>query len=67
MTSHDFMYMNKNLFTFVSNFCKISITTKSLYVCNPLCTTHKYRGQIMGAGSTTDKTFGPFSEWDFIP
>ena len=28
---------------------------------------HKYRGQILGAVSTTDKTFGPFSEWDFSP
>ena len=71
MTSCEFMYMNKNVFTSVSNFRKIGIATKRLYACNPLCTTrtfnHKYRGQIMGAVRTTDKTFGPFSEWDFSP
>ena len=65
MTSREFMYMNKNVFTSVSNFHKIGIATKRVYACNPLCTTrtctHKYRGQIMGAVSTTDKTFGPFS------
>ena len=39
MTSREFMYMNKNVFTFLSNFRKICIATKRLYVCNPLCTT----------------------------
>ena len=43
MTSREFMYMNKNVFTFVSigfrAFCKIGIATKRLYVCNP-CTAH---------------------------
>ena len=65
MTSREFMYMNKNVFTSVSNFRKISINTKRLYACSvpPALFTHKYRGQIMGAVSTTDKTFGPFSEW----
>ena len=38
----EFMYMNKNVFTFVSNFCKIGIATKRLYVFNPLCTTRTF-------------------------
>ena len=39
MTSHEFMYMNKNVFTFILNFRKIGIATKRLYVRYPLCTT----------------------------
>ena len=51
---------------------KIGISTKCLYVCNPLCTTGTFLPTNIGvrlwAGvSTTDKTFGPFSEWDFSP
>ena len=72
MTSREFMYINKNVFTSVSNFRKIGIALQN--VCTlvircvpPALFTHKYRGQIMGAVSTTDKTFGPFSEWDFSP
>ena len=42
MTSREFMAMNKNVFTFVSNFRKIGIGTKLLYVCNPLCTTRTF-------------------------
>ena len=56
MTSREFMYMNKNVFTFISllfrTFVKIGIATKHLYVCiivySPNFFTHKYRGQIMG-------------------
>ena len=74
MTSREFMYMNKNVFTFVSigfrAFVK-SALLKRLYVCNPLCTAHTFYPQISGSDygrfSTTDKTFGPFSEWDFSP
>ena len=47
------------------------MATKHLYVCNPLCTTHTFYPQISGSDyglvSTTDKTFGPFSGWDFSP
>ena len=49
MTSREFMCMNKNVFTFVSNFCKIGIATKRLYVCNPLCTTRTFYPQISGS------------------
>ena len=34
-------------------------------VYNPHFFSPKYQGQIMGAVSTADKTFGPFFEWDF--
>ena len=65
MTSHEFMYMNKNVFTSVSNFRKIGIATKRFMLVircvPPALFTHKYRGQIMGVVNTTDKTFGPFS------
>ena len=69
MTSREFVYMNKSVFTSVSNFRKIGIATKRLYACNPLCTTRTFYPQISGSDmvSTTDKTFGPFSEWDFSP
>ena len=64
MTSREFVYMNKNVYTSVSNFRKIGIATKRLYACNPLCTTRTFYPQISGsdygAVSTTDKTFGPF-------
>ena len=39
MTSREFMYMNKNVFTSVSKFHKIGIATKRVYACYPLCTT----------------------------
>ena len=69
MTSREFMYMNKNVFTSVSNFRKSALLqnfcTLVIRCVPPALFTHKYRGQIMGAVSTTDKTFGPFSEWDF--
>ena len=92
MRSSEFMYMNKNVFTFVSNFHKIGIQrlqnvctfvircvqpalfypqisgsdygrlapTADVYNLHVLLT-------FMGAISTTDTTFGPFSEWDFSP
>ena len=68
MTSHEFMYMNKHVNT-LSSFPKIGIATKRFesVMYYPHFFTHKYRGQIMGAVSTTDKTFGPFSEWDLRP
>ena len=74
MTSREFMYMNKNVFTFVSigfrAFVK-SALLKTCVRCNPLCTAHTFYQQISGSDygrlSTVDKTFGPFSEWDFSP
>ena len=39
MTSREFMYMNKKCVHTLSSFRKIGIATKSLYVCNLLCTT----------------------------
>ena len=39
MTSREFMYMNRNVFTFVSIFRNIGIATNRLYACYPLCTT----------------------------
>ena len=70
MTSLEFMYMNKNVFTFVSIGFRAFVKSALLQnVCPfvircvlPTLFTHKYRGQII-----TDKTFGPFSEWDFSP
>ena len=51
-----------------SSFCKISIATKTFV---SLCTTRTFYPQISGSDygrvSTTDKVFGPFSEWDFSP
>ena len=71
MTSSDFMYMNKNVFTSSRTFVKSAllqnVCTHVIRCVPPALFTHKYRGQIMGAISTTDKTFGPFSEWDFSP
>ena len=74
MTSGEFMYINKNVFTFVSigfrSFVK-SALLKTFVICNPLCTAHTTYPQISGSDygrfSTTDKTFRPFSEWDFSP
>ena len=56
MTSHEFMYMNKNVFTFVSigfrAFVKSALLQKvcTFVIRCVLATlfTHKYRGQIMG-------------------
>ena len=49
MMSREFMYMNKNVLTSVSNFRKIGIATKRLYACNPLCTTRTFYPQISGS------------------
>ena len=67
MTSRKFMYMNKNVFTrtFVKSALLQNVCTLVIRCVPPAHFTHKYRGQIMGAVSTTDKTFEPFSEWDF--
>ena len=46
MMSREFMYMNNNVFTFVSilfqAFVKSAFATKRLYVCNLLCNTHTF-------------------------
>ena len=67
MTSREFMYMNKNVFTrtFVKSALLQNVCTLVIRCVPPAHFTHKHRGQIMGAVSTIDKTFGPFSEWDF--
>ena len=75
MTSREFMYMNKNVFTFVSigfraflksallqNVCTFVIRCVLPTLFNP-----QISGSDYGRVSTTDKTFGPFSEWDFSP
>ena len=53
----------------LSAFVKSELLQKHLYVCNPLCTTRTFYPQISGSDyglvSTMDKTFGPFSGWDF--
>ena len=51
MTSHEFMYMNKNVFTFVSILFRAFVKSAMLQnVCTFVIRffTHKYRGQIMG-------------------
>ena len=56
MTSREFMYMNKNVFTFVSIGFRAFVKSALLQnVCTfvircvlPTLFTHKYRGQIMG-------------------
>ena len=53
--------------TFVKSALLQNVCTLVIRCVPPTLFTHKYRGQIMGAISTTDKTFGPFSEWDFSP
>ena len=65
MTSREFMYMNKNVFTrtFVKSALLQNVCTLLIRCVPPAHFTHKYRGQFMGAVSTTDKTFEPFSEW----
>ena len=51
--------------TFVKSALLQNVCTLVIRCVPPAHFTHKYRGQIMGAVSTTDKTFEPFSEWDF--
>ena len=53
--------------TFVKSALVQNVCMFVIHVYYPHFFTHKYRGQIMGEVSTTDKTFGPFSEWDFSP
>ena len=73
MSSHEFMYMNKNVFTFVSigfrAFVKSALLQNvNTFVIRCLLPTLFYpqiSGSDYGRFSTTDKTFGPFSEWDF--
>ena len=52
---------------FVKSALLQNVCTLVIRCVPPALFTHKYRGQIMGAVSTTDKTFGPFSELDFSP
>ena len=68
MTSREFIYKNKNVFTFVS-IRKIGIATKRLYsfVYYPHFFNHKYRGQIMGGLVQPTKVLDHFSECDFSP
>ena len=74
MTSREFMYMNKNVFTFVSILFRAFVKSALLQnVCTfvircvlPALFPHKYRADY-GRVSTTEKTFGPFSEWEFSP
>ena len=70
MTSREFMYMNKNVFTLVSIGFRAFVKSALLQnVCTfvircvlPTLFTHKYRGSDYGWVGTTDKTFGTFSE-----
>ena len=54
MTSREFMYMNKKVFTFISILFRPFVKSALLQnVCNPLCTTRalfypQIPGQIMG-------------------
>ena len=75
MTSREFMYMNKNVFTFVSIGFQALLKSALLQnVCTfvircvlPTLFYPQLSGSDYGRVSTTDKTFGPFSEWDFSP
>ena len=71
MMSREFVYMKKMCSLPSRTFVKLAllqnVCTLVIRCVPPTLFTHKYRGQIMGAVSTTDKTFGPFSEWDFSP
>ena len=75
MTSRGLMYMNKNVFTFVSIGFRAFVKSALLqnvctFVIHCVLPTLFYP-QISGSDyrrvSTPDKTFGPFSEWDFSP
>ena len=73
--SREFMYMNKNVFTFVSLGFPAFVKSALLQnVCTfvircvlPTLFYPQIAGSDYGPVSTTDKTFGPFSEWDFSP
>ena len=73
MTSREFMYMNKNVFTFVSTGFRAFVKSALLQnVCTfvihcvlPTLFLPQFLGSDYGRVSTTNKTFGPFSEWDF--
>ena len=75
MTSREFMYMNKNVFTFVSKGFPAFVKSPLLQnICTfvircelPTLFYPQIVGSDYGRVSTTDKTFGPFSEWDFSP
>ena len=71
MTSGEFMYMIKNVFLFVSIAFRAFVKSALLHNVCTLCTAHTFITQISGSDygrvSTTYKTFGPFSEWDFSP
>ena len=75
MTSHEFMYMNKKVFTFVSILFRAFVKSSLLqngceYVIRCVLPAIFFFPQISGSDygrvSTTDKTFGPFSEWNDI-
>ena len=75
MTSHKFMYKNKNVFTFVSILFRAFVKSALLQnVCTvvihcvlPALFYPQISGSDYGRVRTTNKTFGPFSEWDFSP
>ena len=74
MTSREFMYMNKNVFTFASIGFRAFVKSALLQnVCTfvisvlPTLFYPQISKSDYGWVSTTDKTFGPFSEWDFSP
>ena len=74
MTSREFIYMNKNVFTFVSIGFRAFVNSALLQnVCTfvirvlPTLFYTQISGSDYGWVSTTDKTFGPFSEWEFSP
>ena len=56
MTSREFMYMNKNVFTFVSIGFQVfvksallqNVCTFAIHCVLPILFTHNYQGQIMG-------------------
>ena len=71
MTSHEFMYMNKNVVTFVSIGYRDSVKSALLQnVCTfvircvlPTLFTNKYRGQIMGGLVQPTKRLDHFLNW----
>ena len=74
MTSPEFRYMNKNVFTFVSigfrafeNRQLQNVFTFVIRCVLPTLFYPQISGSDYGRVSTTDKTFGPFSERDFSP
>ena len=75
MTSREFMYMNKNVFNFVSILFRAFVKSALLqnvcmFVIRCVLSALFYpqiSGSDYGRVSTTDKTFGPFSEWALCP